>query len=284
MRSSWGILKEVVSAYIDDDALSRGAAISFYAVTSLGPITLIVVAIAGLAFGQEAAEHALAGQFEALMGKGTAELVQGVIKSAGQTSSGIIGAIIGTATLLVTASGVFGEMQSALNTIWKTRPEGATLSRLIRARIASLGLVAALGFLLLVSLAVSAALTAMGDSLNAVLPFGNVVVSVLNFGLSFILIAVLFAAIYKILPDRRLLWSDVVAGAVVTSLLFTAGKSLIGLYLGSSAVASAYGAAGGLIIVMLWVYYSAQIFLLGAEFTKVYAQRHGSTRGTQASP
>jgi membrane protein len=170
-------------------------------------------------------------------------------------------------------------MQSALNAIWKVTPKGTTVSRLIRARATSLGLVAALGFLLMVSLAMSAALAAFGDQLNAVLPFGKLILSAVNFVVSLMLIGVLFAAIYKILPDRRLEWRDVIVGAAATAFLFTVGKSLIGWYIGSSAVASSYGAAGALIVLLLWVYYSAEIFLLGAEFTKVYANRHGSKQG-----
>ena len=181
-------------------------------------------------------------------------------------------------TLVVAASGVFGEMQSALNAFWKVEPRGTTVSRLIRARAASLGLVAALGFLLLVSLVISAGLSALGNYINAFLPFADFILEGLNFLISFVLISVLFAAIYKVLPDKRLAWRDVLVGAVATALLFTLGKFLIGLYIGSSAIASSYGAAGALILVLLWVYYSAQIFLLGAEFTKVYASHHGSQR------
>lgn len=249
---------------------------AFYAVTSLAPILLIIVAIAGLVFGEEAARNALSGQFQALMGQQSAELLQSAIQNAGNKSSGIFATIVGIVTLGVTASGVFGEMQSALNTIWKVNPEGTTVSRLIRARAASLGLVAALGFLLLVSLAASAGISALGDYVNEMLPFGKLILSVLNTVISFILIAVLFAAIYKILPDRKLEWGDVVVGALATSFLFTIGKSLIGWYLGTSAVASTYGAAGALIIILLWIYYSSQIFLLGAEFTQVYARHHGT--------
>jgi uncharacterized BrkB/YihY/UPF0761 family membrane protein len=162
--------------------------------------------------------------------------------------------------------------------IWKAKPHGTTVSRLIRARATSLGLVVALGFLLMVSLVVSAALAAFGEQLNSILPFGKVFLSGVNFVISLILISVLFAAIYKVLPDRQLEWRDVAVGAVVTALLFTIGKSLIGWYIGSSATASSYGAAGALIVLLLWVYYSAQTFLLGAEFTKAYANRHGSKR------
>jgi membrane protein len=169
-------------------------------------------------------------------------------------------------------------MQAALNSIWKAKPQATTISRLIRARAVSLGLVAALGFLLIVSLVISAGLTAFGNYLDTVLPMGNLILPVLNFLVSVVLLGVLFGAIYKILPDRSLQWSDVVTGALITSVLFNIGKSLIGWYIGSSAIASSYGAAGGLIVLLLWVYYSVQIFLFGAEFTKIYANRHGSKR------
>jgi membrane protein len=171
---------------------------------------------------------------------------------------------------------VFGEMQSTLNAIWKADPKGGTVSRLLRARAASLGLVAALGFLLLVSLVISAGLSALSEYVNAHLPFGYLILQAVNFLISFALNSVLFAAIYKVLPDKNLEWQDVLVGAVVTAFLFSIGKFLIGLYIGSSAVASSYGAAGALIVALLWIYYSTQIFLLGAEFTKVYAHHHGS--------
>ena len=276
LSNVWTVLKETVLAFMEDEALTRGAAMAFYAVTSLAPILLIVIAIAGLVFGRDAAQHALTDQFQSLMGKQSAEMLQSIIENAGKKSSGVLATIVGVVTLLIAASGVFGEMQSSLNTIWKAKPTGTTVSRLVRARAASLGLVAALGFLLMISLVISAGLSALGDFFNTVLPFGKIILSALNFLISFSLIAVLFAAIYKVLPDKQLLWSDVIVGAIATSLLFTIGKSLIGWYLGSSSVASSYGAAGALIIILLWTYYSSQIFLLGGEFTKVYAHRHGS--------
>jgi len=260
----------------DDEALSRGAAIAFYTVTSIAPVLLIVVAIAGLAFGHDAAQNAIITQLSGLMGQQTAEVIQAAIASAAGKSSGILATIIGVATLVATASGVFGEMQSSLNAIWKAKSVATTVSRLIRARATSLGLVAALGFLLIVSLAVSAGLTAFGNYLDSIIPIGKLIFPILNFFVSLALLAALFAAIYKVLPDRRLEWRDVIIGAIVTSVLFTIGKSLIGWYLGSSAVASSYGAAGGLIVLLLWVYYSVQIFLLGAEFTKIFANQHGS--------
>ncbi|MER9415858.1 YihY/virulence factor BrkB family protein [Mesorhizobium sp. M0306] len=272
----WRLLKQSVLSFIEDNALSHGAAIAFYATTSLAPILLIVVAIAGMAFGHEAAQLALSAQIAGLMGPQSAELLQATIENASQKEAGTLASILGLVTLFVAASGVFGEMQLALNEIWKVKPSGATISRLVRARIASLGLVAALGFLLLVSLVVSAAISALGDVINAYLPFGTIILSAINGIVSFALIALLFAAIYKVLPDRSLQWRDVGLGAVVTGFLFTIGKSLIGWYIGTSAISSSYGAAGALLVVLLWVYYSAEIFLLGAEFTRAYSVRHGS--------
>ncbi|MEA2835763.1 MAG: rane protein [Bradyrhizobium sp.] len=284
MKKTWILSKSTVLAFIDDDALSKGAAIAFYTATSIAPILLIVVAIAGLAFGQEAAQNGIVGQLSGLMGKESAEFLQSAIAGAQNKSAGTLATLIGVATVIVTASGVFGEMQSALNRIWKIDSSGEPISRLIRARAASLGLVVSLGFLMMVSLVVSAGLTALGDYLNALLPFGKVVLMILNGIVSFLLISVLFAAIYKVLPDRPIQWRDVIVGSVVTSLLFTGGKSLIGWYIGSSAVASTYGAAGALIVILLWVYYSAQIFLLGAEFTKAYSDlRTGKPKEAQKS-
>jgi membrane protein len=273
---AWKMIKDTVLSFIEDSALSRGAAIAFYTVTSIAPVLLIVVAIAGLVFGREAAQNAISGQLTGLMGQQTADVLQAAIASAAGKSSSILASMVGIATLVLTASGVFGEMQSTLNAIWKTEPRATTVSRLIQARAVSLGLVAALGFLLIVSLAVSAGLTAFGNYLDSIMPIGRFILPVLNVVVSFALLGVLFAAIYKVLPDRPLEWRDVIFGAVVTAILFTIGKSLIGLYLGSSAIASSYGAAGGLIVLLLWVYYSVMIFLLGAEFTKTYANRHGS--------
>jgi membrane protein len=279
VKKAWALANSTVLAFVEDDALSKGAAIAFYTVTSIAPILLIVVAVAGLAFGQEAAQNGIVSQLSGLMGKESAQFLQAALAGAQSKSSGTLATLIGIATIIVTASGVFGEMQSALNTIWKIDSSGTPISRLIRARAASLGLVVSLGFLMMVSLVVSAGLTALGNYLNAVLPFGKVLLTILNGIVSFVLIAVLFAAIYKVLPDRPIQWRDVVVGSAVTSLLFTAGKSLIGWYIGSSAVASTYGAAGAFLVVLLWVYYSAQIFLLGAEFTKAWSDmRTGKPR------
>jgi len=283
--NAWVLAKESVTSFIEDEALSRGAAIAFYTVISIAPVLFIVVAIAGLAFGQDAARGAIAEQVGGLIGRESADLLQNAIRSAANRSSGVVATVVGIATLVVAASGVFGEMQSALNAFWKVEPRGTTVSRLIRARAVSLGLVAALGFLLLVSLVINAGLAALGKYIDAYLPFAVFILQGLTFLISFVLISVLFAAIYKVLPDKRLEWRDVLVGAVATALLFTLGKFLIGLYIGTSAIASSYGAAGALILVLLWVYYSAQIFLLGAEFTKAYASHRGSHRpGPETSP
>ena len=279
-----GLIKQSVSAFIADGALSHGAAIAYYTIFSIAPVLLIVIAIAGLVFGRDAAQGAIVAQLSGLMGEQSAAALQSMLKSASGTRSGTLATVIGAVTLLITASGVFGEMQTSLNAIWKAAPRSSAVSRLIRARIVSLGLIMALGFLLIVSLAVSAALTALGSYLNDILPGISLVLMIANFIISFVLISLLFAAIYKFLPDTPIAWRDVVIGAIATTLLFTVGKTLIGLYIGSSQVASSYGAAGALIVILLWIYYSAEIFLLGAEFTKCYAHTHGSKTRAPAPP
>jgi membrane protein len=278
---AWRLLKDTVTGFSEDELLSRGAAIAYYTVFSLAPVLIIVIAVAGLTFGPEAAEGALVGQLSGLMGPRSADLLQAMIDSAGRRESGIVATVIGVAALLITASGVFGEMQSALNRIWKAAPRRSTMSRLLRARLVSLGLVLALGFLLMVSLVVNAALAALHDHVDRLFPGAGVVLQGATFVVSFALIALLFAAIYKILPDTPIAWRDVMVGAIVTALLFTVGKSLIGLYIGSSQVTSSSGAAGALAVILLWIYYSAQIFLLGAAFTHSYARLH--SRGGAAA-
>jgi membrane protein len=283
LSSSWTVLKDAVNAFIEDEALTRGAAIAFYTATSFAPVILIVIAIAGLVYGQEAAQGAIANQLGDLMGRQTSDLLQTAVARSKNKSSGFLAAAIGIITLIVTASGVFGEMQAALNKIWKAERAGTTVGRLVQSRAKSLGLVAALGFLLVVSLAVSAALTAFAARINAVLPFGGIILSALNVLVSLALISFLFAAVFKVLPDRDLEWRDVALGAIITALLFIAGKSLIGWYIGSSAIASTYGAAGGLIVLLLWVYYTSQIFLFGAELARAYASHRGRQRALPKS-
>jgi membrane protein len=282
---AWQVLKYTANGFIEDNCLSRGAAIAYYTVFSLAPVLIIVIAIAGLVFGADAARGALVDEISSLMGRPGGEAIQTMIASASsQNRSGLAGAL-GLATLFVTASGVFSELQAALNAIWRTKPRLGTVSRLVRARLASLGLVMTLGFLLLVSLVVSTALSAIGPWLDGIFPSAQVLIQSVSFLASFGLVALLFALIYKVLPDTSLAWRDVVAGAIATAILFEIGKFLISLYLGSSSVASSFGAAGAFALLLLWIYYSSQIFLIGAEFTRAWAdivhERGPETPGMQ---
>lgn len=272
----WKLLKEGLDAFGEDDALSRGAAIAFYAVTAMAPVLYILALIAGLVFGHEAASSALTYQLVRLVGPDGAKLVHAALRNSFGAERGWWANIAGAAILVLTASGLFGEIQSALNAIWRTQPSGTFFSRLLRDRALSLALVLTLGLLLVASVLSTAAIAALGSRIESLLPMGVALAAVLNVVISFALTALLFAAIYKILPDRPLEWHDVGIGAAGTALLFLAGQMAIGLYLGRSTVGSAYGAAGSLILLLLWIYYSAQVFLLGAEFTKVYACHHGS--------
>jgi membrane protein len=281
------LVVESVEAFVADDALSRGAAIAFYSVTALAPVLIIAIWIAGSVFGEHAARNAISWQFSTMMGHGSSNLFLAILESASHRADDVVTTLIGVAALLFAASGVFGEMQSALNTIWKVPTIDwswrSILSSILRARALSLGLVAALGFFLLVSLSVTAGLVAFGNYLSAHMPFGMPLLWALNSATSFAMLALLFAAIYKVLPDVDLRWKDVLAGGVLTAALFDLGKFLIGFYIGRTAVADRFGAAGALVVVLLWVYYSAQLFLFGAEFTKVYAKYHGSNRGAKAA-
>ncbi len=279
LREAWALARDTVEGFIADEAMTRGAAIACYAMFSIAPLLVVAVAIAGLAFGEEAVRSAVAEQLRALVGREGAEAVQamerGVGEGGGPSSTGVP-ALVSVAVLLVTASGVFAELQGALNVIWKAEPKAVTLSYLLRARALSIGLVAATGFLLLVSLLASAALAALWTWVGGMLPAAVALLGAAGFLVSSALTAALFAAIYKVLPARRLEWRDVIVGAVATAFLFTVGKTLIGWYLGGSGAAASYGAAGALVVVLLWVYYSAQVFLLGAEFTRAWAGLEGS--------
>jgi len=267
----WKMLRRAIQGYIDHGALSRGAAIAFYTVTSLAPLLLLVIAIAGMAIGRDVARAGVIDELSGLLGPEGAELIKSIVAKSSDPASGATATVIGTVMVLVTASGIFGEMQAALNATWDVKPSSEPWPSLIRARAASLGLVAALGFLTIVSLAASAALSALGQELSMRTPAGNVALILLNTGISLAVFAVLFAAIYKMLPDTPLSWRDVAIGALVTAALFTGGKSLIGWYLGQAAPGSTYGAAGALIVLLMWTYYSAQIFLFGAELTRAIA-------------
>jgi membrane protein len=272
----WDLLGEGIDAFIDDEALTRGAAIAFYGATAIAPTLFIAIAIASLGFGPDAAQGAIAYQLRHLMSRESAEILQLAIRHAPGTSTGIVSSILGIVTLILTASGVFGEMEDALNVIWRAPRKGNVLRRLLRGRAVSLALVIGLGFLLLISMVFTAGITALGHYIDNHPPYSQAMLAAINFVISTVLMSALFAAIYKVLPNMYLEWRDVAAGAFGTALLFQLGQFLIGTYLGSSGLATPYGAAGGLIVMLLWVYYSAQVFLLGAEFTKVYARHFGS--------
>jgi membrane protein len=269
---AYALLKRAYGVFTAKKAPSRGAAIAFYTATSIAPVVLIVIAVAGLVLGEEAARGAIFAQFQALLGPDGADFLQRAIAGASDEGASLFATIMGLATLILTASGVFLELRDALNDIWEARQESG-LSTMIRARLASLGLVLALGFLLLVSLAIDAALAGFNETVNSYLPFGAAILMAVNFVISLVLIAALFAAIFKLLPARPLAWRDVIFGALVTSFLFQIGKLLLGLYLGNKTGDSSLGAAGALIGLLFWIYYSAQIILFGASLTRARYQR-----------
>jgi membrane protein len=271
----WATLgKRTVYSWLDDRAPTIGAAIAFYTMFSLAPMLVIVIAIAGFVFGQEAAEGALFGEFAKLVGPDSAGAVQAMLRGASSTRSGIIATAVGIGTLIATATAVFSELQAALNLIWKVpATDNLGVGHFLKSRLLSLCVILVIGFLLLVSLVVSTALAACSIYIDRTLTDFSLILYLAHHAASFSFTAVFFAAIFKILPDCPVEWQDVWLGAILTALLFSIGKHLISLYIGSSNMASTYGAAGALIIVFVWVYYSAQIFLLGAEFAKAYGDQ-----------
>jgi membrane protein len=277
MRVAYALLKEACSAWLEDNAPRLGAALAFYTIFSLAPVLIVAIAVAGLAFGQRAAEGEVLRQIQALVGETGARAVQAVIQSANRPALGVIATTIGIVTVLVTASGAFVELQDALNKIWRVprRSESIWVGA-IRKRFWSFGLVLCTGFLLMVSLVSSAVFRAVSKLLEHLLHKPVLFLELVDFPLSFGVITLLLAMVFKFLPDTEIAWSDVWIGAAVASLLFTLGKLLIGVYLVKSTVASAYGAAASLVILLVWIYYSAQILLLGAEVTHVYANKYGS--------
>ena len=272
------MLKEGFVAFVNDNALSRGAAIAFYAVTAIAPVLFVATGIAGLVLGPKAASDAVHYQLLKMMSAQSANLVQDAIVHARGIHHSIQGSLIGLLALIVTTSGVFTEMEDALNVIWKAPRHESYLFQLLRGRVLSLALVVLLGFLFMVSLVAAAGIGMLGRFLNYDMLNSAFVSSVVNPGLSFVLISLLFALIYKLMPNIDLYWRDVILGAMGTALLFLGGQTLISLYVSRFLVANIYGAAGGVIVLLVWGYYSAQIFLLGAEFTKVFANHYGSQR------
>jgi len=269
LRQGRQLAQRAVRAWTDDYAPSMGAALSYYALFSIAPLLLIVIGVAGYFFGEEAARGEIYGQLATLIGPDGAHAVQGLVAAARKPQSGVLAVLIGTALLIAGATTVFGELQNALDRIWRapTRQKTKGWWTLLRTRVLSFGMILGIAFLLMVSLVLSAAIAALGRWWG---------LHLIDIAVSFALTALLFAMIYKIMPRVRIGWRDVWVGAAVTAALFALGKWAIGLYIGRSSVASAFGAAGSLVVTMVWVYYSAQIFLLGAEFTRVYAEAHGS--------
>ncbi len=276
------LLREALSAWLDDYAPSMGAAISYYALFSLAPLLVIVIAVAGMAFGVEAAQGEIVAQLGGIMGHDGALAIQQMLKAAREPAKGVLATAVSIGVLLVGATATFAELQSALDRIWEvpTPAKETGIVHLLRTRLLSFGLVLGLGFLLAVSLAVSAVLAALGRWWGGWLPGWEVVLELINFAVSAGIFTLLFAMIYKLMPSAKISWRDVWTGAALTALLFVIGKAAIGLYLGKSSIASSFGAAGSVVVLVAWVYYSAQIFLFGAECTWVYAKRHGSLKNT----
>ena len=278
LKQIWDLIRKSVEAWVDDYAPSMGAALAYYTLFSIAPLLIIAIAVAGLVFGQEAARGEIVAQIQGLIGQEGAIAVQGLLKSANEPAQDIFLTVVSIITLVIGATTVFAELQSDLDRIWRVpapaKENGIWI--LLRTRLLSFGLVLGLGFLLLVSLVISAAIAAFGKWWDGVFEGWEAFLHALNFGISFAITTLLFALIYKLMPRARIAWRDVWVGAGVTALLFEIGKFLIGLYLGKTSVASGFGAAGSLVVLLVWVYFAAQIFLLGAEFTWVYSHEYGS--------
>lgn len=271
------LLKETFQEWQEDKTSRLAASLAYYTVFSLAPLLIIAIAIAGAIFGEEAARGEIVGQIQGLVGTEGAQAIQAAIENASQPDVSSVASLLSVIALLFGASGVFAQLQDALNTVWEVKEKpGRGVKGFIRKRVLSFSAVLGIGFLLLVSLVVSAVLSALNSYLSNLLPGIDFFWELLNFAISFGVITLLFALMYKYLPDVKIKWSDVWIGAAITALLFTIGKFLLGLYLGRGSFASTYGAAGSLVIILAWVYYSAQILFFGAEFTQVYARRFGS--------
>jgi len=267
-----GIFKQAVVAWWEDNVLQLGAALAFYTLFAIAPVLIVAIAIAGVFFSAEAVNTELVTQMDALIGAVGAEAVQALLEGAGRRQSGWVATTIGTITFLLAATGAFLELQSALNTIWRVKPTpGPYLRAYVLDRLRSFGIVVAIGFLLLVSLVISAGLAALNGWLDRWMPGWPVMWQGLNILVGLVITSSLFTLLYRFLPDVKLEWRDVVTGAIVTAVLFAVGKYLIGLYLAQSAAATSYGAAGSVVLLLIWVFYSSQVLLLGAEFTRIYA-------------
>jgi membrane protein len=276
LKSGYTLMKQTATEWIDQDVPKLGAALAFYTLFAIAPLFVIVLAIAGLWFGEEAARREMFNQVSGLVGSEGGEAIQALVSAARQPKTGAWATVFAVTTLFVGATGAFVQLQDALNSIWGVRRKaGRGLRQFIKDRLLSFALIVGIGFLLLVSLVLSAGLAALGNFMTGLLPARETIWQVINFVFSFGVITLLFAMLFKVLPDVTIAWRDVWIGALLTALLFNLGKHLLGLYLGRSGVSSAYGAAGSLVVVLLWVYYSAQILFFGAKFTQIYSARHG---------
>ncbi len=274
-KAGWELVKDAGNGWLDDKVPRMSAALAYYTILSVAPLLVLALGIAGRFFDPHQVQEAIVTQLGGLVGPEGAQAIKTMIEHASNPGSSVTAIVVGSILLLFGASGVFAELQDALNTIWEVQPKpGRPVLTILRERFLSFAMVLGTCFLLLVSLVVSAVLAALTDALG--LGHGGLVGQVLTFCISFVVIALLFAMIFKVLPDVNIAWGDVWIGAVATALLFTIGKSLIGLYLGHASVGSAYGAAGSLVVFVVWVFYSGQILYFGAEFTKAYANRFGS--------
>lgn len=280
-RELLNLVMETIKEWQEDGAARLAAALSYYTTFSLAPLLVVVIAIAGMIGGRDAAQSLVMDQVEDLTGVEGREFVVSMIENASSSSAGVVASIIGTVTLLIAALGTFNELQKALNRIWDVEPKpiegwGNRVKDFIFKRLLSFSLLLGIGFLLLVALVVSAGLSAINEYLSTIPLLSNLVLQILNLLISLGLITLLFALIFKFIPDIEIGWRSVWLGAFITAVLFTVGKQLIGLYLGRSDIGNTFGAAGSLALIMIWVYYSSQILFLGAEFTQVYAKRYGN--------
>ena len=279
------VLSKAFNAWIDDHAQSMGAALSYYTIFSLAPLLLIAISVAGLVFGRDAAQGAVVDQLQGLIGQGGAQAVQDLLKNVSKPSEGVVATLTGVVVLVIGATSVFAELQDDLNRIWQVpaRKKVSSWWAWILTRLLSIGMIFAMGFLLLVSLAASAAFDAFASWSTSAIAGWEPLAHGVNFSMSFVLTTALFAMIYRFMPQATIEWRDVGIGALVTAFLFSVGKTLIGLYIGKSALASGFGAAGSLAVLLAWVYYSALIFLFGAEFTWAYAHAFGSRQGLDST-
>jgi membrane protein len=282
VRKSRDVIVDAAKGWLDNEAMTRGAAIAFYTIFALAPFVILITAIAGLVIGREVARDALMDEVGQLIGREAVTTLQSLAARSGEARAGVVATIFGISTILVGATTVFAELHTSLNRIWKAEPPAAsTITWLVKVRLKGLALIGVIGFLLIVSLIVSTILAVVSRWMAAILPDVFVLVWIFNLLSSLAVFTVLFALVFRALPDTRIPWMDLWLGAAITAVLFTIGKSMISFYLGTTGIASAYGAAGSFVLILLWVYYSATIFLFGAEITRSYSEHVGSRAGAK---